>query len=107
MSHSNQFKFTRRTMLAGTATGLAVAALPLGIASANAPKAPFVAGTCSSSVCVDHHRELSHHLRHVLNASYVDDHTKNTMLRTTTCPHCQVGIHPAEQPKPQFTALAA
>ena len=108
MSHSTPFKFTRRTILAGSAAGIAAVSIPMSIATASAtPKASLLASSCSSAVCADHHRELSHHLRHVLDAAYVDEHSKNTVLRTTTCPHCQVGIHPAEKVKPEFSALAA
>ncbi len=108
MSHSTSLKFTRRSLLAGSAAGFATVALPSGIAVAgNRPAVSSSASSCSDSVCADHHRELSYHLRHVLDAAYVDEHAKNTVLRTTTCPHCQVGIHPAEKAKPEFTALAA
>jgi hypothetical protein len=46
-------------------------------------------------------------MRQLLDAAYVDEAEKSKLLRTTTCPHCAVGIHPAEKAKPEFVAQAA
>ena len=106
MSHSTSLKFTRRSVLVGTASGIAIAGLPLGTGAA-AKSAQASSALRSSSLCASHHLELSRHMRDVLDAAYIDEHAKNKMLRTTVCPHCKVGIHPAEKAKPEFTALAA
>ena len=108
MSHSTPSKFTRRAVLTGTTTGLAVASLPFGIASvATKPVQAAAKAACSTSLCASHHVELSHHMRQLLDAAYVDEAEKSKLLRTTTCPHCAVGIHPAEKAKPEFVAQAA
>jgi len=105
MSQPSYLKLTRRTLLAGSAASAAAVALPIGIAGASSKQSTHAQHNCTTSVCADHHVELSNHLRQVLDSAYVDEHMKNTVLRTTVCPHCRVGIHPA--PETGFTALAA
>jgi len=101
---------TRRTVLTGTAAALAASALTPGLMG-SAQAASGLSGSSSlasgnNALCVAHHKELSAHLRTILNSAYVDERMKNKVLSTSTCPHCQVAIRPADMDKAAFSALA-
>ncbi len=98
MSHSNlsSTSMTRRTLLAGSAAGVAVTGLSFGlVGTASATTTTVAASTQAvNAVCIAHHNELAAHLKTVLNSSYVDENMKNKMLSTSHCPHCKVAIAP-------------
>ena len=109
MSHStpSTSTMTRRSLLAGTAAGAAAIGLPLGlstVAQAAMPPKLSAAGD-QSSLCASHHRELSNHLKTILNSSYVYERMKNKVIGTTRCPHCDVGIMADMMDKAAFAAL--
>ncbi|EFL89003.1 hypothetical protein [Ahrensia sp. R2A130] len=108
-NHSNKGP-NRRTVLTGTVAALAASALTPGLmGSAHAATGLSASGPVAgknSALCVAHHKELSAHLRTILNSAYVDERMKNKVLSTSKCPHCQVAIRPADMDKAAFTALA-
>ncbi|MEM1381868.1 MAG: hypothetical protein AAF764_03035 [Pseudomonadota bacterium] len=101
---------TRRTVLTGTAAALASTALMPGLsgsASAAVSSAPVATGSFGpSAVCAAHHKELSNHLRTILNSAYVDETMKNKVLSTSHCPHCRVAIKPADMDRAAFSVIA-
>ncbi|MEM7781596.1 MAG: hypothetical protein AAF697_14505 [Pseudomonadota bacterium] len=102
---------TRRTVLTGTAAALAASALtPRLTGAAQAATAPLGTATTpsvgSNALCVAHHKELSAHLRTILNSAYVDQTMKNKVISTSQCPHCKVAIRPADMDKAAFSVLA-
>ena len=107
MSQQSPSNITRRSVLAGTAAGLASTALfPVltgGTVAAAAAPVSDMAG--SHSVCVAHHAELANHLRGILNSAYVDEQMKNKVLTTSRCPHCDVGIAPDHMDRASFAVL--
>ena len=108
---TSKTNLTRRTMLAGTAATLGVAAtgITLGLSSA-ANAATSSASTLGhapgSALCQAHHQELSSHLSKILNSAYVDERMKNKVLSTSHCPHCKVAIAPEMKIRAAFAALA-
>ncbi|MEP1206771.1 MAG: hypothetical protein ABJM29_07310 [Rhizobiaceae bacterium] len=111
MSHTKPSTITRRSVLAGSAAGLAstalVQSLP-GSALAAVPVgkvAPIAADRHAQNLCAAHHAELANHLKSILNASYVDEHMKNKLLTTSRCPHCDVAIAPDQLSRQSFAVL--
>ena len=111
MSQNTPSTITRRTVLAGSAAGLASTAVMQafpGAAFAAAPSAetlPAAAVSQSHGVCAAHHAELAEHLKTILNRSYVDEVMKNKVLTTSRCPHCDVAIAPDQLDRQSFAAL--
>lgn len=114
MSHTNDSpqKPTRRTVLAGTTAAIAASGLVFGmpgsaVASLEAGSAPVVdVANGSQDLCMAHHKELSDHLKSVLNSAYVDENMKNKMLSTSHCPHCKTAIAPDMLDQSAFSILA-
>ena len=110
MSHNSPSTITRRSMLAGTAAGLASTALLPAMAGTSfaAGSVPLAAGpgaAGSHALCAAHHAELANHLKGILNSAYVDEQMKNKVLTTSRCPHCDVGIAPDQMDQASFAAL--
>ena len=110
MSHTNHNStntLTRRTLLAGTAAGVAATGLSFGFSAiANAAASTLAGGQEVNGVCIAHHNELAAHLKTVLNSSYVDQNMKNKLLSTSHCPHCKVAIAPDLMNQLAFSALS-
>ena len=107
MSHHSPSTITRRSVLAGTAAGLASTALfPAFTGSGAAAASALVTDMAGPhSVCASHHAELAHHLKGILNSAYVDEQMKNKVLTTSRCPHCDVGIAPDQMDRASFAVL--
>lgn len=107
MSQQSPSTITRRSVLAGTAAGLASTALFPAFAGGNAAAAavPVADMAGSHSVCAHHHAELASHLKGILNSAYVDEQMKNKVLTTSRCPHCDVGIAPDLMDRASFAVL--
>ena len=111
MSHTKPAKLiiTRRVMLAGSAASVASAGLTFGASGMTSAAAPTVSTVAdrsmSSQVCAAHHVELANHLKSVLNAAYVDDHTPSAALHSASCPHCKVTIAPDMIDRAAFSIL--
>ena len=110
MSQQSPSTITRRSVLAGSAAGMASTALfPVfagsSAAAATATSAPIADMAGSHAVCASHHAELANHLRGILNSAYVDEQMKNKVLTTSRCPHCDVGIAPDQMDRASFAVL--
>lgn len=107
MSQHSPSTITRRSVLAGTAAGLASTALfpVLAGTSTAAQAAPVVDMAGSHQLCAAHHAELANHLKGILNSAYVDERMKNKVLTTSRCPHCDVTIAPDQMDQASFAAL--
>ena len=111
MSHTKPSTVTRRTVLAGSAAGLATTAVMQAIPGAAFAAAPSVetlpaaAPSQSHGVCAAHHAELAEHLKTILNRSYVDEVMKNKVLTTSRCPHCDVAIAPDQLDRQSFAVM--
>jgi len=111
MSHPKPSTLTRRSVLAGSAAGLATTAMvqslpAMAFAATPASGAMKTAvGQQSRSLCVAHHTELANHLKTILNSSYVDEQMKNKVLTTSRCPHCDVAIAPDQLSRESFAVL--
>ena len=107
MSQQSPSTITRRSVLAGTAAGLASTALFPALAggSAVAAAAPVSDMAGPHAVCAHHHAELANHLRVIFNSAYVDEQMKNKVLTTSRCPHCDVGIAPDQMDRASFAVL--
>ncbi|MEP0944860.1 MAG: hypothetical protein ABJH63_01920 [Rhizobiaceae bacterium] len=107
MSQHSPSTVTRRSVLAGTAAGLASTALFPMLSGANmaANAAPVADMAGSHRLCAAHHAELANHLKGILNSSYVDERMKNKVLTNSRCPHCDVAIAPDQMNQASFAAL--
>ena len=112
MSHPKPSTVTRRSVLAGSAAGLAATAMATSLPGAAFAAKPTATGLSaaasghpSHSLCAAHHAELANHLKSILNASYVDERMKNKVLTTSRCPHCDVAIAPDQLNRASFAVL--
>ncbi len=111
MSQSTQkssTKLTRRTMLAGTAAGVAATGMNISFLGAASAKTTVTAAKTQSvnAVCIAHHNELAAHLKTVLNSNYVEESMKNKILSTSRCPHCKTVIAPDMMNQLAFSVLS-
>lgn len=107
MSQKSPSTITRRSVLAGSAAGLASAAMLPAFAGTSfaASAAPVATLSGSHRLCAAHHAELANHLKGILNSAYVDEQMKNKVLSTSHCPHCDVAIAPDQMNQASFAAL--
>ncbi|MEE9314613.1 MAG: hypothetical protein V3V02_08175 [Rhizobiaceae bacterium] len=110
MSHTTKTSpttLTRRTLLAGTAAGIAATSLSFGLAGvASANTTAAASGQAVDAICIAHHNELAAHLKTVLSSTYVDENMKNKLLSTSHCPHCKVAIAPDMMDQLAFSVLS-